>query len=210
MSTDEMFDALARQRQRVAAQLDSLERNEWDAPSWCDDWRVRDVVGHMVSLIEVPMRTFFLGSIRSFGFDRYTARIAVDFGSRSTAVLREAYRATVDIAKAPPYAGPIAPLVDVVVHAADIAGPLGRDVDPDPEAAEFVLTYLTGDKTAGFLPSVRAKGLRFVAADLDWEAGSGPLVEGPSGPLAAALSKRPAALDHLSGDGVAELRRRIG
>ncbi len=112
--------------------------------------------------------------------------------------------------KAPPYVGPIAPLVDVVVHAADIAGPLGRETPLDHDAARFVLEYLAGDKTASFLPSVSTKGLGFAAPDLDWRSGSGPTVEGPPGPLAAALSCRRQALDHLSGDGLDELTRRIG
>jgi uncharacterized protein (TIGR03083 family) len=210
MDDDALFDALARQRGRVAALLDDLCHDEWDAASWCEGWQVRHVVGHMVSLIEMPMRRFFFGSIRHRGFDRCASHLAVECGSQSRPNLRAAYRATVDVAKAPPYVGPIAPLVDVVVHTVDITGPLGRDPDLDPEAAEMVLTYLTGDKTARFLPSVDAKGLRVVASDLEWESGSGPIVEGPAGVLAAALSGRSAALDHLHGDGVAELARRLG
>jgi len=210
MDDDALFDALARQRGRVAALLDDLDHDEWDVASWCEGWQVRHVVGHMVSLIEVPMRRFFFGSIRHRGFDRCASRLAVEWGSQSRPNLRAAYRATVDVAKAPPYAGPIAPLVDVVVHTVDITGPLGREPDLDPEAAEQVLAYLTGDKTASFLPSVRAEGLRFVASDLDREFGSGARLEGPAGPLVAALSQRRAALDHLRGEGVDELARRIG
>lgn len=210
MDNDELFDALARQRTALADLLDDLDPTEWDAASWCEGWRVRDVVGHLVSLIEVPMRGFFFGSIRSFGFDRFVARVAVDWGSQSRSELRAAYRATIDVDKAPPYVGPIAPLVDVVVHAADISGPLGRETPLDPEAARFALEYLAGAKTASFLPTVSAKGLSVAAPDLDWRTGSGPTVEGPAGPLAAALSRRRAALDHLTGDGVAEFTRRIG
>jgi uncharacterized protein (TIGR03083 family) len=210
MDDDARFDALARQRGRVAALLDDLDHDEWDVASWCDGWQVRHVVGHMVSLLEVPMRRFFFGSIRHRGFDRCASSLAIEWGSQSRPNLRAAYRATVDVAKAPPRIGPIAPLVDVVVHAVDITGPLGRDADLDPEAAEMVLAYLTGDKTARFLPSVRVNGLRVVASGLEWESGSGPVVEGPAGPLAAALSRRRAALDHLGGDGVAELSRRLG
>src|SRR5690606_9049743 len=53
-----------------------------------------------------------------------------------------------------------------------------------------------------------ADGLRFVATDVSWSSGDGPEVSGPGEALALAMVGRTAALDDLTGEGVAELRRR--
>ena len=55
----------------------------------------------------------------------------------------------------------------------------------------------------------RAAGLTFKATDSDWSAGEGPEVSGPGSALMLAIVRRPAALDDLSGDGVAVLRERM-
>jgi hypothetical protein len=46
------------------------------------------------------------------------------------------------------------------------------------------------------------------ATDTEWSHGSGPEVAGPIVSLVLAMTGRKAALDDLSGDGVAELRSR--
>ena len=55
----------------------------------------------------------------------------------------------------------------------------------------------------------RADGLRLVASDAAWRAGSGPEVSGPVEALAMAVTGRPAALCDLTGDGVTHLADRI-
>ena len=42
----------------IASLLRSLHPDEWEAPSLCERWRVRDVVGHLISLGEVNQRRF--------------------------------------------------------------------------------------------------------------------------------------------------------
>ena len=55
----------------------------------------------------------------------------------------------------------------------------------------------------------RAHGLRLVASDAAWRAGSGPEVSGPVEALVMAVTGRPAALCDLTGDGVTHLADRI-
>ena len=55
----------------------------------------------------------------------------------------------------------------------------------------------------------RAHGLRLVASDAAWRAGSGPEVSGPVEALATAVTGRPAALCDLTGNGVTHLADRI-
>jgi hypothetical protein len=54
----------------------------------------------------------------------------------------------------------------------------------------------------------RIAGLSLAATDTDWRHGTGPTVSGPMLSLLMAMTGRKAALDDLSGDGVATLRTR--
>jgi len=48
-----------------------------------------------------------------------------------------------------------------------------------------------------------------VAEDVDWSTGSGPEVRGPGEAILLAIAGRNAAVDELSGPGVATLRPRL-
>jgi len=54
----------------------------------------------------------------------------------------------------------------------------------------------------------RIAGLRLRATDAEWSTGTGPEVSGPALALLLAMTGRAAALDDLSGDGLATLRER--
>ena len=41
------WSAVTQMRLTVATLLDGLAPDEWDQPSLCPDWRVRDVAGHL-------------------------------------------------------------------------------------------------------------------------------------------------------------------
>jgi len=55
----------------------------------------------------------------------------------------------------------------------------------------------------------RIAGLRLTATDTAWTNGDGPEVSGPILSLVMAMTGRAAAVDDLSGDGVATLRARM-
>ena len=55
----------------------------------------------------------------------------------------------------------------------------------------------------------RAKGLRFVASDLDWSWGDGPEVKGNGEAILLAFGGRPSVLDELGGEGLPALRERL-
>jgi hypothetical protein len=54
----------------------------------------------------------------------------------------------------------------------------------------------------------RVDGVTLRATDADWRHGSGPEVSGPAIAPVMAMAGRKAALDDLTGDGVAVLRER--
>jgi uncharacterized protein (TIGR03083 family) len=97
---------------------------------------------------------------------------------------------------------------ETIVHSTDIRRPLGIDHTFPADALTRVGAFyrksnlIVGGKR-------RAAGLTFRATDIDWTVGSGPEVSGPALSLVMAITGRQAALDDLSGDGVATLKQRM-
>ena len=205
-----MFDAVAAQRHRLIGVLDDLSDEQWNGQSLCERWRVRDVVGHMVSILDIPTGRFLWRSIRARSFDDYSAAVATDYGSQDPGQLLAEYRQLANRQFAPPIVGPIAPLTDVLVHTRDIERPLGLSATLLPEGLRAALDYCCGGRAYGFVPGKRTKGLRFEATDVDWSAGEGALVSGPAEAILLAATNRPIALRDLSGEGVETLGNRIG
>jgi uncharacterized protein (TIGR03083 family) len=208
VTDDELFDAIAVRRARLIDQLEPLTDGQWNAQNLCEGWEVRHVVGHLVSLQAVPTWRFIIGSVGMSGFHRKVDRFAREFGERDKSDLLSRYRGLVGSRKAPPRIGPMAPLMDVIVHSLDIEKPLGLPSILDARATREVLTAMS----EGFpvmAPKSRSKELRLEANDLDWASGSGPIVRGSAGNLTLAISGRLGALDDLEGDGTQVLRSRI-
>ncbi len=171
-------------------------------------WRVRDVVAHCIQDHRATYGNFLREWVRSgFSLDTRNQRWVARRRSHSPAELLAEYRATQHLFRALRYEAPFG-LYEVVVHGYDIAVPLGRRI----ETAEQGL-IVVADVVHRTRPIVRGRqrgaGLAFRASDLAWSAGQGPEVVGPLASIVMALAGRPAALDNLSGDGLATLRRRV-
>ncbi len=204
-----MLDAITARRLGLIGRLESLDEAGWDTPSLCAGWRVREVLGHLVSILDLPLHRFLLGVVKAGSFDRFADRVAREYGSMDPAALTARFRELAPRRFSPPIVGPIAPLVDVFVHTRDIERPLGLTADLDPAGLRTVLDFLCGGKARGFVSAKRTAGLRFVATDLDWTAGDGLLVEGPADALMLAVADRSEALADLSGEGAVDLGRRL-
>jgi len=98
-------------------------------------------------------------------------------------------------------------LVDGLIHHQDIRRPLGAPREVPHERLVEALPFARTAPTIGAFWRVR--GLRLVATDLDWAAGSGPVVAGPAEPLLMAMAGRADAVDELSGPGQATLAARM-
>ena len=48
-----------RLRVEFADEIAALSPDLWDIPSWCTGWRVRDVLGHLVSMAEATQLSMF-------------------------------------------------------------------------------------------------------------------------------------------------------
>ncbi len=99
-------------------------------------------------------------------------------------------------------------LGEAVVHGEDIRRPLGIKRAYPAEAVTRAAGFFSrSNLLIGSKRRIAGLGLR--ANDLEWAAGSGPEVTGPALSLLMAMTGRAAALDDLSGDGMAALRSRM-
>lgn len=201
--------ALARaERADLAALLQALTPQQWEAPSLCAGWRVRDVVAHMLSYEELDT----LGLVRRFArgrflFNRTNAVGVADYAEHSPQQLVDLLaRSMQPRGLTAGFGGRIA-LVDGMIHQQDIRRPLGiaRDIPADRlgPALEFARTAPT---IGAFW---RTRGLRLIATDLDWAAGRGAEVNGPGEALLMTMAGRADALDALTGPGQPTLAGRV-
>jgi len=98
-------------------------------------------------------------------------------------------------------------LGEIVVHTGTSSTPRAGAGD-EPGGRHRLLDMY---KTTGFPVGTKKRidGLRLVATDADWSHGDGAEVTGPRLPLLLAMTGRTAAVDALSGAGVATLRSRM-
>jgi uncharacterized protein (TIGR03083 family) len=195
------------ERKALMADLGGLTEQQWDSPSLCEGWSVRDVVAHMTAAAKITPPKF-LGSLISsgFSFEGVQAKgIAAERGTSGADALGRLGEVLTSTRKPP---GPIeTPLGEVIVHSADIRRPLGMSHDVDTEWVTRVADFYRGSNLI-IGGKKRAAGFTFRATDADWTAGSGPEVAGPALSIVLAITGRAQALDDLSGDGVETLRSR--
>jgi uncharacterized protein (TIGR03083 family) len=187
--------------------LEHLPAEQWNAPSLCAGWRVRDVVSHLLMPYELTAPRFMAAMVvNRFDFDRVANTWALRDHRSSTELidgLRTHGRFRV------PGAGPDGELTHLVIHGLDLSYPLGKPVAITAEAANRTLDLLFTPKARGVVKPERLAGLSFAATDTGWQRGDGPRVEGPAAALILAITGRTAALPDLTGTGAAVLRRHI-
>lgn len=195
------------ERRDLHAFLATLTPEEWEHPTLCEGWRVRDVVSHLIVFDEGGVREVLGDFVRSgFNPDRTNARGVRRRRGRTPEELLDALERQFQPSRLSRIMKGVPVLVDSVVHHQDIRRPLGRPREVPADRLRIVLTALKGDRFVG--GRRRAKGLRLVATDLDWSAGDGPEVRGPGETLALALAGRKIALEDFAGDGLEEFAAR--
>ena len=198
------------QRHAIADIMEALDPTRWARPSLCAEWRVRDVVAHLVlgsQRLRAPV--ILEGAVRARGnFHRMNRDMAVAYASRPTQMLVAELRQGAASREVPAVTNYRNILFDVLVHGQDITVPLGVELAV-PSSAGMAAADTVWNMRWPMWTQKKFRGLRFVATDAPWTAGSGLEVRGPIAELLLTLAGRAAALDQLDGDGVDDLRSRV-
>jgi uncharacterized protein (TIGR03083 family) len=205
-----LFDEIAAERLMMADLLAGLSGEQLRTPSLCGQWTVQDVGAHLVMQLVTPLPRVMLAMIRAGGnFNRANVALTARIASQPAAEIAALLRQRASSRFTPPRHDASAPLSEMLIHGQDIRRPLGITRDFDPARLRIALDMLTSPRARmGFVPKGRLDGLRLQATDLDWSAGSGPDVTGNGEALLMAMAGRRAALDDLTGAGVAILAAR--
>ena len=196
---------VADERTDLVAFLRTLGPDEWEAPSLCEGWRVRDVVAHLLYDTAPLPRYLFEVTKAGFSAHRMNARAINRSNGVESAHLADALERSIGAGIFATLAPSLA-LADALIHHQDIRRPLDRPRSIPPERVLNVLNHPDRFATR----RSRTRGLRFAATDVSWSRGDGPDVRGTGEAIVMAIAGRPAALDELSGDGVRVLRDRLG
>jgi uncharacterized protein (TIGR03083 family) len=197
------------ERTDLAEFVEQLTAQQWNAPTLCTGWRVRDVVAHALGYDELaPAQLVARFAKGMFAVNRINALGVEAYAQHTPAQLCGLVRDHVrPSGLSRGFGGRIA-LTDNMIHQQDIRRPLGLPRVIPEERLRVALDFA---RTAPLIRGAwRARGLRLVATDLDWTAGSGPEVSGTGEALLMAMAGRPAAIADLEGPGVAQFARRIG
>jgi uncharacterized protein (TIGR03083 family) len=206
-STDAMQLARA-EREEFLALLESLTPQQWESPTLCKGWRVRDVVAHVIGYD--PLSHLQLVGWMARGLVTRGGSNAVELAhyrttppDELTALMRK-YIVPRGITAG--FGGRIA-LTDGMIHQQDIRRSLGMLRTIPAERLRIALDFtLTAPRLLG---AWQARGVRLVATDLDWSHGKGAEVGGAGEALLMAMAGRAAALDDLEGPGKAKLAQRF-
>lgn len=206
MNDDDIWRIIHGQRAALADILSTLQPQEWERPSLCAGWTVRDVAAHVISSADASLSEVLVGMVRARGnFNRCMFDIAKRRSARPTAEIIAEYRRLDGSRRHPPGTTTTDPLVDVLTHTQDIVRPLGRPHPMPPAAAAQAASYVWG-RGFPYSPRKRLGGFRLTATDIDWTVGDGEPIEGPIAALLLLLTGRTVALPELSGAGVSALR----
>ena len=207
MERDEKWAVIADQRRVLADVLDGRDEAEWNQPSLCSEWRVRDVAAHIALTPQSPgvLRIFGMGLRARGDFDAVNRDLAVGHADRAGAELVSELRRLADCRRKPAITTLDNLLFDTLVHVQDVAVPLDRTVAM-PLAAAREGADRVWRMGWPFWARRRLRGLRLSATDVEWAIGDGVEVRGPIQALLLLLTGRTgAALPQLTGSGVQRL-----
>jgi uncharacterized protein (TIGR03083 family) len=211
MHPDQVWQTIDWQRRSLADLLGELSDEEWRRPSLCTGWTVRDVAAHL-TLQQLGLRDVIAMMAQWRGsLDRTIQYVAC---RRAAALPTEQIIAEIrDMIGSRRHSTGVTcleTLTDILVHAQDIAIPLGRRHDMPPEAASAAASRVLSMRWPPPLPSARkVAGFRLTATDTSWFTGEGLQVQGPMSAILLACTGRLAALPQLTGPGTAALTARL-
>jgi uncharacterized protein (TIGR03083 family) len=207
MSDDDVRAAVAAERREQAELLAGLSPEQWDAPSLCEGWRVREVVAHTTSAYRLSFPRFLLDVLVARGsFNRAADRRArADAAVLSPQELVAALRDNAEHPWTPPGGGPVGALSHDVIHGLDVTVALGLDRAVPAERLSYVLEGMR-PRNVGFF-GTDLSGVQLVATDRDWVFGEGDPVRGTAADLLLVVCGRKLPPGRLTGAHAARYTR---
>jgi uncharacterized protein (TIGR03083 family) len=206
MTTPPMTDdahpqpAVADEFASLADLLAVISEAQWDTPSMCQGWRVREVVAHMTMPARYSQEEFMTELSRcEFDFTRLSNEVASRDASRPTDELVASLRSDIMQRWTPPGGGYYGALTHVVIHGLDVTVPLSAPRCSPDQTIRIVLDHLAADGGHAHFGTV-INGRRLQASDLDWSYGSGQVLRGAAADLALALCGRAVPTGRLEGE----------
>jgi uncharacterized protein (TIGR03083 family) len=196
------------ERAEFASLLEGLTPEQWDSPTLCHKWRVRDVAAHVIGYDPLSraqlMRRMAKGLVTRGGANAVGVE---EYAGKSPEELIELVRKYAEPRGLTAGFGGRIALTDGMIHQQDIRRPLGMPRTISAEPLRIALDFTTW--APRLLGALQARGVRLVATDLDWTYGKGPEARGSGEALLMAMAGRRAALDDLDGPGKAKLAQRF-
>ena len=192
MDDTQIWGFIDEQRADLADFLDTLTPEQWETPSLCAGWTVRQVAAHITQSATNWGRLTFELLRSGFRFNAVTLRMARE-DRRTPEEITAAMRAMVGGRRRPPGTTVADPLMDVLVHGQDIAVPLGiQRTMPTPAAV--IAAERVWKMGFPFYARKRYPNVSFTATDADFSVGTGEEVRGPIQDILMTLSGRRAGL----------------
>ncbi|MFF5402802.1 maleylpyruvate isomerase family mycothiol-dependent enzyme [Streptomyces misionensis] len=169
---------IAAERRELANFFEGLSPAQWEAPSLCAGWRVREVVAHMSTGFRHPTAKVLLELVKARGSlhrttDRLARRDAAAYPDRELAGF---LRTHAHHPWTPPAGGRAAALGHDVVHGLDVTVALGLDRRVPEDRLRILLAAV--DPRAFRFFGTDLAGVRLCADDLDWSFGTGAPLHG--------------------------------
>ncbi|MFE6668847.1 maleylpyruvate isomerase family mycothiol-dependent enzyme [Streptomyces sp. NPDC057697] len=192
--------AIAAERRELAAMLDGLSAGEWEAPTLCGGWRVREVAAHMTMGFRHSLARTAWELVAARGsLHRMTDRCArKDAAAHTTRELAALLRDNADHPWKPPVGGIEAALGHDVIHGLDITVALGLDRRVPKDRVRILLETVDARTLTFFKADLGGVELR--ADDLDWSYGTGTPLYGAAQDLLLLAYGRRLPPGHLRGD----------
>jgi len=202
LGNDTVATMFAVEQEAFAGLIRSLTPEQWERPSLCPGWTVRDVVVHAAFHTHRGLRET-LGST-----EKYTPLL-----------VERAHADTIDgliawfASPAPRSAGNKINVCELVIHQQDVRRAVGSPRDYPGDTIRMCLEQCTTVLGNVFIIARKHRlghGVRLVATDISWSKGNGPEVAGTGEAILMTIAGRAAALADLTGPGVAILTERYG
>ena len=178
MRTVTINDFIAAERQALATELSGLAPEQWDAPTLCAGWRVREVTAHITMPFRYSTDRYLRELEASDGdFNQMADRCARRDAAMPAADLLAALAGNVHNPWQPPGGGLEGALSHDVIHGLDITVPLATGLRVPEQHLRAVLGFLA-QRGGGAVFGTDLAGVELRADDLDWSYGSGEPVTG--------------------------------